>query len=554
MRLTHIRMKNFKGYSGDYALRPLTMIVGPNYSGKSRIIEAITVALRGSLPKLGKTNPDTFRLSSGEVMAVLAEIDGQVGVRREWRRMPNGSIKAGMQSGVPVKFDDLPILDPSAYFAMSAAKRTGYLFSMTAPKGDCKEIKAVLDEVEANDPDFSGRDEEALNAMRDIFHEHCRTGSPNQAVVEIVERLKEEFTSWNRKEKEGAAANAKINALMERQPKRYAEYEALLDEMIECQDQQKALSKSIGAVPLVIPDDVKHPQPWRDSLLVTAEKYYDAVKSFEDQASRIDKVHSHDRCPYCLSSGLDWKKNILDYLRAERAQKEAEVRRLERQKEDEEQILVDVESKYDAALKLAEQTQREKRETLEAEMRKHEANTDDIARLVKDIEKWRTEEALLQKSVEQWRKAESFMKIIKACQARMDALKATWVDSVFVDFMARANRLGGDLLDAPLQFSDGEIGILKGTQFVTSETFSGSEHAICVTTIAAALANQFPMRLLLLDEMGVMTGKTQSRLLHRLRECVEANELDQVICVIPRDTPLNFQGWHVIETGCKPQS
>src|SRR2546427_13006476 len=70
MTLLHIEAENLKGEPFAYDLSRAVAIVGPNFAGKTRIIDAIRLALLGYLPELGKTNRATWGLSSGSPMTI----------------------------------------------------------------------------------------------------------------------------------------------------------------------------------------------------------------------------------------------------------------------------------------------------------------------------------------------------------------------------------------------------------------------------------------------------------------------------------------------------
>lgn len=123
--------RNIKGRSFEHVLTPTTLIVGPNFSGKTAILEAIRLAFIGYIPENGKTPRSTFDLSSGREMVASIEIGpGEAGAisRRFW--LEKSTVK---QETATVKVDvgpfNTPLLDSSTYFEMTESERRDYVFS-----------------------------------------------------------------------------------------------------------------------------------------------------------------------------------------------------------------------------------------------------------------------------------------------------------------------------------------------------------------------------------------------------------------------------------------
>lgn len=113
-----------KGRTFRHTLAPVTLILGPNRSGKSAIADAIKLALLGRHPQLPNTNAGKFKLASGrDLLAELTFTDGQQNsIRLE---LAGGKIKETAATA----FECPPVLlDFSTYLAMTADARTAYVF------------------------------------------------------------------------------------------------------------------------------------------------------------------------------------------------------------------------------------------------------------------------------------------------------------------------------------------------------------------------------------------------------------------------------------------
>lgn len=124
MYIKNISAENLKGLTFDQELKPLSMIVGPNFSGKSARLMAIRLALMGFDPQMGKGNPATFKLSSSTSMKVGVKLSDDQEYNRTWTQDNKGSVKC---SGTLQTISN-PTLDSSIYFSLSATEKMKYLF------------------------------------------------------------------------------------------------------------------------------------------------------------------------------------------------------------------------------------------------------------------------------------------------------------------------------------------------------------------------------------------------------------------------------------------
>lgn len=85
MKIESIEGINVKGRSFEHSFEDLNVICGKNASGKTAITDAITIALLGYHPKLGKTNKATAKLAgAGAVMEVAAAFEDDSYILRRW--------------------------------------------------------------------------------------------------------------------------------------------------------------------------------------------------------------------------------------------------------------------------------------------------------------------------------------------------------------------------------------------------------------------------------------------------------------------------------------
>lgn len=97
--------------------------------------------------------------------------------------------------------------------------------------------------------------------------------------------------------------------------------------------------------------------------------------------------------------------------------------------------------------------------------------------------------------------------------------------------ISKANQLCGDLLVAPLAYKDGDIGFTDRGSFYSHRSFSGTEKALAYAAISVALAQDAPMRLVVIDELGRLTPDNKMRLIAKLCELTSSGQLDQALLV-----------------------
>lgn len=85
MRIASITLKNFKGVTGTFTLDALNLIVGPNGSGKTAILQAIQWAIEGRT-SIGGTLEATAQLGSVTGCRVTVDLDDGFEWSRELRR------------------------------------------------------------------------------------------------------------------------------------------------------------------------------------------------------------------------------------------------------------------------------------------------------------------------------------------------------------------------------------------------------------------------------------------------------------------------------------
>lgn len=194
MRINSITLKNFKGHTGSYTLAPFNLLHGANWSGKTRIVDAISVLLSGFHPKLGKRNADVMALASGNEMQVSGVIDGQ-SYWREFKRQGD-SVRATCSTNCSGLSIPNVLLDAREYFALSDRERVKYVFGMVPMPGDAEMANKIVAEVKNHQ--FENNTAQTQKALIHIAarimefwdHEVTLSTSVQMTLEGLVSRLK----------------------------------------------------------------------------------------------------------------------------------------------------------------------------------------------------------------------------------------------------------------------------------------------------------------------------------------------------------------------------
>ena len=195
MRLTNITLRNFKGFSGTYQLAPMTLFLGPNFAGKSTVLDAVRLLLLGHLPELGKLASATFALASGREMGVAGTFDDGSRIERRWF-VKNDSVKT--ETVLPPAFEGASgqdalfavMLDASTYFSLSDAERVAYVFANLPGVAESTTTEALLqrlgDKLAINEAIDRKAMAEYLAEIRVHLERLQRTGIGKTALVDAM--------------------------------------------------------------------------------------------------------------------------------------------------------------------------------------------------------------------------------------------------------------------------------------------------------------------------------------------------------------------------------
>ena len=157
---------------------------------------------------------------------------------------------------------------------------------------------------------------------------------------------------------------------------------------------------------------------------------------------------------------------------------------------------------------------------------------DAAAQKAKDLIASRAEAATKLKAEEKAVLLQHEVAIWKQTREFVDELQAEAVAAAFGPMLALANRIAGPVLNGVLEYRNGEIGRMKGRNWISHATFSGSEQAVTFAALTVALAalTKSPLRIAIVDEMDRLTSANKVALIECVKLAIAQGIIDQCIC------------------------
>ncbi|MDF2650538.1 MAG: hypothetical protein K0Q73_6343 [Paenibacillus sp.] len=229
-----IRTKNMKGNTLNQELTGRDIFIGRNGAGKSTRLHAVQLAMLGYIPSKGKTNQETFKLSSGEEMSAGLSLDSfsfDRLITRTEKLKGDGSkdIKYGesltvspnkgeknatqMNARVVSEVGNFPVVfDFQQFLDMSDAKRRDFIYSLSPITNDDWDKARVLGhltkkllttELEGSNPDLYETTLELINESLNEWPLGYDLSSGLQSMLAWVETQQR---AWNKKQNDATGA------------------------------------------------------------------------------------------------------------------------------------------------------------------------------------------------------------------------------------------------------------------------------------------------------------------------------------------------------------
>lgn len=122
--------RNVKGQNFTHNLTPVTLLHGRNWAGKTARLDALVLALGGTLPGVASKPNEIFdRVASGNPLEVRVDMDDGTILSRQWLRNGEGTVSKDETKACKTFNMPAVALDPSEFLGLSARNRVKFLFS-----------------------------------------------------------------------------------------------------------------------------------------------------------------------------------------------------------------------------------------------------------------------------------------------------------------------------------------------------------------------------------------------------------------------------------------
>lgn len=578
-----IGLLNVKGVTGSFDLAPITVVTGSNSTGKTAILNAVTLALIGYVPGVGKKPGSTFSLSSGERMAVVAD-----GATFTWETKRN-EVTSKMPNGWKAAPETM--LDLSGLFALTKEQRMmAILKACSLPpeltvKNLVKSIQAICPAYEMPAITGSTLDDIAsltttgkasLTRLKKLAEEYegasarhaeemTKTPAEPDSLQGEIERISEAIGAARQKQKVAESG-------LDERKRIIARAEAITVPSLETLTAEETVIKAeLATIPESVevneaPFIINRDEAMRNEAAISAT----GTVLKEQIAALQGKVE----CPTCGHHVgplvIDVMKDKLDALRSEWQVKKAILDEANAKlKQARFNTQVQIQKRRDLEKRLSTiQAQKASIPQLEDSRRALMATLDSIP-MPADAEAFANEvdglTAVLSGLQLRQKYHIAYLKLTQAaeaavearleCERKQDAVKLALaevtrfreklLENVASTLLTKANRIIQPVLGWALRFEEGDFTL--GSAVLT--TLSGSEQMVVYAGLQVALNAAYSPRIVVMDELGRIDEDRKRKLLSTIRDVIAEGMIDQFIAADPTGRGLDADYVKLIQTG-----
>lgn len=553
MHLTNISGSNFKGFSGrdfEFDLKPLTVIIGPNFGCKTSILDAVTVLLLGYHPKLGKVNNKTWQLAgSGPSMQLSGVFDTGVTVNHSWRMDAKGTVtkKGGVPDSLEIPTELVSIRE---FFGRSAVERTQFLFErVTMPTFDFDSLHKAVSAIEVLPTPISGPIVAALAAS---FAKAYKAAMDSKVplpkwLADYIEILK------SKKKDASALASVAASSLLGLRQQMIPKCEDVTPKLTLVREKHSRLLKTLTGYQTI--------QSLHQTMLVKQQalqqRIATIVGSAEDVATlkadiaELEAKAAEIQCETCGSPRVAWRneKALAEHPEDQSVSQGITALRstlddVEAGQRERQQLQAALDS-----IVIPPAPAPIDNEVIEKELAEVEAEVRTLMNQNQAYGAYVNHKANLTRSEEQQVARTVEVEVLKLMLDLVVAAQERVLNEAVDALLSVAARFTDDILPANLCYSDGDIGMQRDGRFVSYATFSGAEETLAFAGLAVALCQQSPFKFVMIDEFGRFLGQNQIAVLDRMHSLIAEGVIDQ--CLIAGFPPgINLPPFvHAIDLG-----
>lgn len=526
MRIKRVALSNWKGITKAFDLGPVTLIVGPNGSGKTAITTAIKFALTGQLPVFGKKAQSLYRLAEDPeragTMSVALSTSPDGVITHEWSRSEKGVVSYAGNIPAGIGWSDA-MLDFRRFLDLPASDQAREMFSRCKTDATPHDyLDKELDGVTAANLEV-GR--ECVAKVRKELGRSADSDLPLGRWIEGAEAwLKQQISEATTKEKQaGAALKAHQGARPERVT---ADAEKLTTVMKDLAEAQAGIAAGVNAWRKYERDLAAYNSAVTRKDDDRAQEERRAKIAEQSLRDEIEQFTNQSACPTCGAEAEGWQKKAIAAL---------EKRIVNVRKHSDETLREISNRELPAKPRKPEETgkaQTERIQQLQGELQIHQ-QAGEAQRRYAD---WRERSDSLESESSA---ATGRLEVLKEAQKRLREWRDKLINEGVAGILAVANKFTAGLLDAPLEWHAelGEFGRRKpGKGWVALDAFSGFEEQLAFAALSVAVASETKVKLVIMDELGRMTRANKNAVLARMVKLIQEGVIDQFIGVdVSRD-------------------
>ncbi len=247
MHIQTLNLQGIKAIDRRIDLAPLTLIAGPNASGKTAILEAIRFVLLGYVPGVGKTNQAIFDLAGSASMG--AEILMNNGQSYGRSLALNGSSVKSSDTGENPEAILTSCLDPELYFGLTESQRVQYIFDHCHVEG--AEPDALVAKI-CNSIQWEEMTEERVKAKQEATGRIIKSSNGDASIQELLEVMAEacrdQYKQQNTAAKESQGAVTTLTELRLSSEQTFSSVTALIAEQTKLQSELGSLQQASGVL------------------------------------------------------------------------------------------------------------------------------------------------------------------------------------------------------------------------------------------------------------------------------------------------------------------
>jgi hypothetical protein len=565
-----LSLLNVKGVTGQFQLAPITIVTGSNSVGKTAILNAVTLALLGHIPALGKRPSSTFQLSSGPRMMVDAD-----GTRFMWDQK-----KTTVTFTEPEGWTAAPETMLDIHGLFSATKDQRMLAIMRACQlPESLTTKRVLTEVQVVCPSFPFP--ATTGMILDDIDSLTKAGKTFLSTTKA--RLEEYVAAGKRHADEMAALATEPKSLLPAIGEAHEHLGKVRQKIKECSNSEGERARLVRQMEGMKIPDLAALKEERVNVETTikglngksaddiATEMADVLRPLEERLSilkgrwqilreRIEKLNGTSECPTCghpvtehdleeaereITENLEAADALAKEIRTKRdgynlLRTAANVDANRRQAMEKRIATIDalIESipQAEASKKALEEAitkipSAEERPALEAEQASIVAGIkvlDDRQRIWEAAQALQTAaEAAARQRVE----FETRIEQVKLANSLIGDFRAEVLKVASNSLLSVANRVIQPVLGGELTLEEGDF-LFKGPRGnACIDTLSGSERMVVFAGLQIALSAAHQPKIVLMDELGVVDDKRKELLLTRVSALIADGTISQFIGV-----------------------